>query len=148
MFSSITFCLITTLFLIGCSINPEHIHAQKHGAGQIEKSSSIYIIVNNKDDGSWIGIAGEIKTELEKNGYKSSYGELIDKPEDASYYIKYNVGWGVDFLFVYIRKLDIKIYDQENKIVAEGEYVDKNFLHRVPRSADIVKLIIKDIFEK
>jgi len=56
------------------------------------------------------------------------------------------VGWGVDFLVVYIRSLDIRIYSRENTLIAEGDYDDKNFLHRIPASADIVKIIINDIF--
>jgi len=115
---------------------------------QIKAGNTVYVAVNRRDNGRWVGIASEIKSEFEKRGFKASFGELIDKPEDTDFYVMYKVGWGVDFLVVYIRSLDIRIYSRENKLIAEGDYNDKNFLHRIPASADIVKIIINDIFAK
>lgn len=139
---------MAALMLMGCSINPQHVHVVQHAINQIKRTDSIYVIVNKADDRRWVGIAGEIKSELEKLGFKPAAGELADKPVDTDFYVSYKVGWGVDFLVVYIRSLDIRIYDQENRIIAEGRYDDKNFLHRIPRSAEIVNIIIKDMFSK
>lgn len=90
-------------------------------------------------------IARAIKSELAKFGIKSSYGDLPCKPGDVNFYIRYEVLWGVD-IFPYLLAFRIQIYNQENRMIAKGDFRDKNTLHRFSDSAEVVKIIIHDFF--
>ena len=133
------FAVILFAFLIsGCSAQlKSHIQPDVN----LSKLQSFYVVHFNSERH---GIDSMISDELNRMGYKATFGEEQDMPNNVDAVVTYVDNWQWD-ITNYLIKLSITLRDKEKALLASGESYRTSLVRKSP--PDMVKEVLHDMFD-